>query len=67
MLRSIRECITNLPQKNFDEFYQDYITQIQDSIIEHEVVQTYSKLDQMEDELTIIEGLNELTEELKRI
>lgn len=66
MLSSIKQTIDNLPDKDFAEFYQDYVIETQDRIIEHDLSLAGRAFQNLEDVTYLLQGLNALTEELKK-
>jgi len=67
MLATIKQAIEELPSTDFGEFYQTYIEKSQDSIIDHDVNRTSKLFTNIEDLTSAVQGLNILTEELKRL
>lgn len=65
MLDVVKQTIESLPDKSFGEFYQNYISDLEDSIIEHDMKKASSTFHSIEDVTDIIKGINKLTEELK--
>ena len=51
----------------FSAYYQDYVKDIQDRIIDNELDVNSSKLTQLKNPSCILTQLNELTEELKTL
>lgn len=67
MLQTIRDSISNLPDKSFSEFYQEYVRSSQDSIINHDISIVAKQYTTLEDTTQILKGLNTITEELKKL
>ena len=65
MLETIKESIANLPSESFGEFYQKYIFDLEDEIIDHDISKANSAFKSIEDINEIVKGINRLTEELK--
>lgn len=65
MLQEIRSCIDNLPDREFEDLYQDYIKDSQDKIIRTDTRYVERNFRSIEDISSVIKGLNILTEELK--
>lgn len=65
MLEVVKQTIENLPDKPFSVFYQQYIGDLEDKIIDHDVERASSTFRSIEDVTDIIRGINKLTEELK--
>lgn len=66
MLSSVKQAIDSLPEKDFSEFYQEYIISTQDRIINHDLDLASRVFHNVEDVTYLIQGLNTLTEELKK-
>ena len=67
MLQTIRDSISNLPDKSFSEFYQEYVRSSQDSIINHDISIAAKQYTTLDDTTQILKGLNIITEELKKL
>lgn len=66
MLSSVIECIAEtVKYPEFSEFYQNYIKEIQDTIISNELAVNEYKMVKVNSSNQILIQLNELTEELK--
>lgn len=64
MLSSIKDSLASLPEEDFGQFYQHFVMESQDKIIDSDLRVAYSHYSS-NSLLGIISGLNELTEELK--
>lgn len=64
MLNSISDAISNLPNKSFEVYYQDYIKQVQDNIISKNLNQASANFKDIEDVPVAINGLNKLVDSL---
>ena len=67
MLASIRDCIDNLPAEDFEHFYQDYVMEVQDTIMNHRIGVDSLKFTSLDQIGSVLIGLNQMTEELKTI
>jgi hypothetical protein len=67
MLATIKETVSNLPDKPFSEFYQDFVLSSQQSILNHDIKLAFKGINSIEDTLSIMSGLNKLTEELNKL
>lgn len=65
MLDDIKQCIRTLPNVDFSEYYQQYVKQVQDSILDNDLLQASHCYKMIEDTPKLLSGLNILTEELK--
>lgn len=65
MLKAVKESIDSLPDESFGVFYQSYIADLEDEIIERDMKQANSTFHSIEDITDIIKCINALTEELK--
>lgn len=65
MLKTVKQCIEDLPEKQFEVYYQEYVQSIQDKIILHDIHIASHDYTSIEDMCQLIAGLNTLTEELK--
>lgn len=64
MLSTIKEAVNNLPSKPFSEFYQEFISHVEDELIEYDMKKANSSFHSIEDVTDIVRGINKLTEEL---
>lgn len=67
MLQTIKTCIDNLSAEPFAVFYQRYVMQVQDMMIESRVRSDSYRFTSLEDTGAVIRGLNLMTEELKKL
>ena len=67
MLQTVRNCIENLPEEPFADFYQDYVQRTQDRILARTIAVDSMRFTSLEDMNTVLESLNTMTEELKRL
>lgn len=67
MLETIKQAVEELPNETFGEYYQKYVMQSQDSIIQHDVSFAGHQYHSLEDIPQLMQGLNTLSEELKRL
>lgn len=67
MLKTIKEYIANMPEQDFGSYYQQYIVEIQNDIISRDLHRAAKAFNSVEDSVTVIKGINQLTEELKRL
>ena len=66
MMSRILDSIDSLAEKpRFSQFYQDYIKDMQDAIIDNETKQNEWKMSRLKSLNSVLRQLNELTEELK--
>lgn len=65
MLETVKQCISDLPDSKFDDFYQDYIVASEKMIIDSDLNVAARDYREIEDACKIIQGINKLTEELK--
>lgn len=66
MLETIKQCINNLPDKSFDDLYQEYIVETQNRIMNHQLNIDSHRFRSIDDINTVLKDLNKLTEELKK-
>lgn len=64
MLQTIKDYISNLPEKDFGTFYQEYVLHIQDDIIEADARVLENKYMFSRNTNQILSGIDTLTEEL---
>lgn len=64
MLQTIKDYISNLPEKDFGTFYQEYVLHIQDDIIEADARVLENKYMFSSSTNQILSGIDTLTEEL---
>lgn len=64
MLQTIKDYISNLPEKDFGTFYQEYVLHIQDDIIEADARVLENKYMFSSNTNQILSGIDTLTEEL---
>ena len=67
MLDMIKNCICSLPDKQFSEFYQDYVMKSQNRISEHRLAIDSHRFRSIDNISIILSGLNAMTEELKNL
>lgn len=67
MLNTVRSYITDLSDKQFSEFYQDYVMQSQNRISEHRLAIDSHRFRSIDSISTITSGLNDMIEELKHL
>ena len=67
MLKTIKQAIDDLPEQTFSEFYQSYVSDVQDQIIQHDIGLASTCYKSLEDTRDLIKGINEIAEELKKI
>ena len=67
MLSSVKQSILDLPQEDFGEFYRRYVIDSQDTIINHDLSLADRVFKSISNVTEIIQGLNIISEELKRI
>lgn len=67
MLATIKTAIANLPDVDFEDFYQSYVEHSQDSIIDNDIERSSKLFTGINDLTEVLQGLNTLTEELKRL
>ena len=64
------QVMNNISQLNelpeFSTFYQDYVKEMQDCILDSELIVNNRKMTQLKNFNCVLTQLNELTEELKR-
>lgn len=65
MLDNIKQSIIDLPDKPFKDFYQEYISDLEDDIIAYDIEKANSRFRSIEDITDIVKGINQLTEELR--
>lgn len=65
MLKVIKQTIDELPSESFGEFYQDYVANLEDDILDHDMKIADSAFKSIDDIPEIIKGLNKMTQELK--
>ena len=67
MLETIKKCIEDLPDKSFPDYYQEYVMEAEQRVMQHRInidSHRFVSIDNMSD---IIAGLNQMTEELKTL
>ena len=64
MLQTIKKYIEDLPDKNFGEFYQEYIMKVEDDIVNSDVRSAELQWAGASSANEILSGINMLTEEL---
>lgn len=64
MLESIKNTIDTLPDISFGEYYQQYVIQTQDVILDNMLNIADKQYTDIEDVTELIKGLNKLTKEL---
>ena len=68
MLSRIQSSIIQLDDyPEFGRFYQQYVSELEDSILENEFSVNRNKMTQLKNFNCVLTQLNELTEELKRL
>ncbi len=67
MLQIVKQCITDLPKSKFEDYYQQYVAQVQDEIIDRDIQRANKLYNRIDDMPKLIEGLNVLTEELNHL
>lgn len=67
MLETIRSCIVELPNIGFPEFYQDFVTSAYKQAINRRIDLDLHRFSSLDSVNVIVEGLNQMTEELKQI
>lgn len=65
MLATVNKCISNLPPEPFSIFYQNYIIDLENRILDQDVTQASLEYKSIEDITLVIKGLNKMTEELR--
>lgn len=65
MLQTIKDYISNLPDKDFGSYYQEFICETQDRIIESDANGIQARFVSLDNVNDILSGINKLTEELK--
>ena len=67
MLQIVKDYIEDLPQDKFEDFYQQYVSHIQDEIINKDIQRASKLYTQIDDMAPLVSCLNILTEELNRL
>lgn len=67
MLQTVRNYINSIPDEPFEKFYQRYVIESHNKILEARASRVEKQLTRIEDASIIIKGINELTEELKKL
>lgn len=67
MLQIVKEYIEDLPEEDFKDFYQKYVVNLQDEIINRDVQRASKLYNRIEDMAPLVSCLNILTEELNRL
>ena len=65
MLETVKHLIQTLPDKDFSEFYQEYVIEIESKITDYNIEEIRKQNIDIKDLPYLIEGINSLTEELK--
>lgn len=66
MLQTVKDYIENMPSESFGTFYQRFVVQSEDKILDTIVQKTQSELSQkLESANVLIHNINSLAEELK--
>ena len=65
MLQTIKNYIINLPCKSFGEFYQDYIVQCEDLVVDSDVAAAESEITSMCKIPELIANINMLSNSLR--
>lgn len=66
MLTTVRSSIQDIPDISFAEYYQQYIKSVQDTLLDKITKDVPRNFDSIDDLPIIINGINALTEELKK-
>ena len=66
MLTTVKSSIRNTPDISFAEYYQQYIKSVQDTLLDKITKDVPRNFDSIDDLPIIINGINALTEELKK-
>lgn len=66
MLKTVKQCLAELPDKSFDTHYQEYVMSFQDMLIDSEIARAEQKCS-IESIPNIIKELNTLTEEVNQL
>lgn len=67
MLETIRNCINNLPDKDFPELFQEYVIESEQRATKHRINIDSHRFTSIDSITAIIAGLNQMTEELKSL
>lgn len=68
MLQEIKSYIEEISDdKDFGQFYQEYVRSCQDKILTENIRSAESNFATLEDTTAVIQGINNLTKELKNI
>ena len=65
MLETIKHTIQSLPNKDFSEFYQEYVLEVESKITDQSIKEIGKQNISIKDLPYLINGINSLTEELK--
>ena len=65
MLDQVKKSISELPNITFEEYFQNYVLSLEDSILYSSVLQISRENKTLDDIPYIIEGINSLTKELQ--
>ena len=66
MLETVKHLIQILPDKDFIEFYQEYVLEIESKITDYSIKEIGKQNTDIKDLPYLISGINSLTEELKQ-
>lgn len=65
MLEVVKQTLVDLPENTFGEFYQEYIANLEDKILEYDLLRASSTFHSIDDITDIIRIINKMTEDLK--
>lgn len=66
MLTTVKSSIRDIPNISFAEYYQQYIKSVQDTLLDKITKDVPRNFDSIDDLPILINGINALTEELKK-